>query len=64
MQEGLLTMEKVYTMGQLLAGQAPRPKEGETAFFKTVGMALFDLIAAQAIAQKAMEKGIGQKIEL
>ena len=64
LQEGLLTMEKVYTMGQLLAGQAPRPKEEETAFFKTVGMALFDLIAAQAIAQKAMEKGIGQKIEL
>ena len=29
-----------------------------------VGMALFDLIAAQAIAQKAMEKGIGQKIQL
>ena len=29
-----------------------------------IGMALFDLIAAQAIAQKAMEKGIGQKIQL
>lgn len=64
LSEGLLTMDQVITMGQLLAGQATKPKEGETAFFKTVGMALFDLIAAQAIAQKAMEKGIGQKIQL
>lgn len=47
LHEGLLTMDQVSTMGQLLAGQATKPKEGETAFFKTVGMALFDLIAAQ-----------------
>ena len=62
--EGLLTMEQVYTMGQLLAGKAPIPPKGETVFFKTVGMALFDLMAAQAIAGKALEKGIGQQIQL
>ncbi|HCJ59042.1 MAG TPA: ornithine cyclodeaminase, partial [Clostridiaceae bacterium] len=31
--------------------------------FKAVGMALFDLFAAQRIFEAAKEKGIGQKIK-
>ena len=35
-----------------------------TTWFKSVGMALFDIVVAQLIYNKAKEKGIGQEIEL
>lgn len=36
----------------------------KTTFFKTAGMALFDLLAAQMIYEKAREKNIGIDVEL
>jgi len=37
--------------------------ENKTIFFKSVGMALFDLTTASAVYQLAMEKNIGQHLE-
>ncbi|WP_432662924.1 ornithine cyclodeaminase family protein [Wukongibacter baidiensis] len=39
-------------------------KKGNTTLFKSVGMALFDLVVAEFIYIKAMEKGIGQSINM
>lgn len=36
----------------------------ETTLFKSVGMALFDIKVSELIYKKALEKGIGQRIEL
>jgi ornithine cyclodeaminase/alanine dehydrogenase-like protein (mu-crystallin family) len=35
-----------------------------TTLFKSVGMALFDLTVARLIYRKALQLGLGQKIEL
>ena len=51
------TMEKWITAGEKI-------KEGETTLFKSVGMALFDLVVSDLIYQKAGEKGVGTNIEL
>ncbi len=34
-----------------------------TTFFKSVGMALFDLLTAEKVYNKAIEKGIGTQVE-
>ncbi len=42
----------------------PLHSQGETLFFKSVGMALFDLATAIAIYQHAIENQVGVKLEL
>ena len=37
-------------------------EQNETRCFKSVGMGLFDVRTAQLIYEKALEKGIGQKL--
>lgn len=37
---------------------------GETTLFKSVGMALFDVVVSELIANQALEKGLGQEIVL
>lgn len=34
-----------------------------TKFFKSVGMALFDLMVAKSIYERALEKNVGTKVE-
>lgn len=41
-----------------------RENDEEITFFKCVGTAYFDLVAAIGVYKKAMELGIGQKVEL
>ena len=38
-------------------------RETKTTFFKSVGMALFDLLTAEKVYQKAIEKGKGTQID-
>lgn len=58
--------DQLESMGRIIISS----KEGkasinkETTFFKSVGMALFDLVAAQLVYEKAIEKGLGQKINI
>jgi len=62
LQQGLIPQSQVITMGQYIAGGF-QPEVGETTFFKSVGMALFDIVTADLIYRKAVEKGLGQPIK-
>lgn len=62
---GLLKREQVLNFGKdyLSLPQKPVVSSG-TTLFKSVGMALFDLVVANMIFQKAMEKGIGANADI
>lgn len=62
LDEGLLTMDRVAYMHDLLKKGEEIP-EGRTTFFKSVGMGLFDICAAQYLMEAAREKTLGQEIE-
>ena len=65
LQKGWITQDQVMTLGRFLAehGTAHQVK-GQTTLFKSVGMALFDVCTSKFIYEKAMQKGLGQKISL
>jgi len=54
-----ITKEQITTLGKYLMNPQPR---NETTFFKSVGMALFDVCAAKLIYEKATAKALGQEI--
>ena len=58
---GLLTQDRVRYFGDYLAAKekGAAPALGETRYFKSVGMGVFDTIAARAILRAAREKGLG-----
>lgn len=65
LREGWLPRERVVPLGRLLTGaESSAGLPQETTLFKSVGVALFDLCAAGLIYQKAVEKGLGERIEL
>jgi ornithine cyclodeaminase/alanine dehydrogenase-like protein (mu-crystallin family) len=52
-------------IGELAAGQIPgRVTDDEITFFKSVGIAYFDLAVAAAVYEKAIQAGIGTKVEI
>ncbi|MFP4050572.1 MAG: ornithine cyclodeaminase family protein [Thermoplasmata archaeon] len=55
--------DQIQTMGKLLNGEIDLDLN-KTTFFKTVGMALFDLVTANLVYKKAEELGFGIEIEL
>jgi len=63
LEHGLIKEENIHTLGKLMNGSIQIDDTG-TTFFKSVGMALFDLMAARAIYQKAKMRGIGTEINL
>ena len=65
LETGVLKQEDVKYMEDLIhdVKNGNAHEHNETTFFKSVGMGLFDLCAAQLVYEKALEKGIGQKIE-
>jgi ornithine cyclodeaminase len=61
LKEGWIKEDKIKLFSEIITdGGFKKPK---TVFFKSVGMALFDLFAAQKIYGVAQERGIGQKIK-
>lgn len=63
LREGWLKRDQVTTLGRFLADGKPRSRaKEETTFFKSVGMALFDVCASKLIYENATQKGLGQKI--
>ena len=57
--------DRIFTLGKLINGDVSRsPEAGETTLFKSVGMALFDLIVSEFLYRKAKEKGLGQEVSL
>lgn len=63
LKNGWIKEHQVSTMGKWLK-TGEKIKEGETTLFKSVGMALFDLVVSDLIYQKAEEKGLGTEIIL
>ena len=62
-KENWIKDDQVVEIADLVAGKILVDKKiTETRIFKSVGMGLFDLIAAQAFFEKAVKLNIGQKI--
>jgi ornithine cyclodeaminase/alanine dehydrogenase-like protein (mu-crystallin family) len=60
-----LNPESGTELGEVLLKQrAGRRSEKETTIYKSMGHAMEDLVAANLVYQKAIEKGIGSKFEL
>ena len=63
MRHGLLREEQIETLGHfILSGRGPERGTYGTTFFKTVGMALFDLTAARLAYANAMGQGLGTEL--
>ena len=62
LKKGLLPKDRILTLGKLISGKET-PDTSGTTFFKSVGMALFDLLTAETIYKKAREKQTGTEIE-
>jgi len=61
---GVLKEEQISTLGAQIASAAPADRgEFGSTFFKSVGMALFDLRVAQAIYSRATSSGLGVELE-
>lgn len=64
-EKGLLKNSQIETFGNYLLNETNKEEIVKgTTWFKSVGMALFDIVVAQLIYEKAKEKGIGQKVEI
>lgn len=63
--DGLLSADRVKFMGDFLKEKHEGITHdlGSTRFYKSVGMGIFDLMAAQSIATNAREKNIGKTIK-
>jgi len=73
LKNGWITQDRILTLGKLIgessradagAGIQPANRKARTTLFKTVGMALFDLVVTDMIYEKAAEKGLGQEVDL
>ncbi len=63
LEDGLLAEERILSFGDYLAHCAEKEKVKQgTVWFKSVGMALFDVVIADKIYKKALEQGIGTKV--
>lgn len=62
LQKGWLKDEQIVSIASLVTGK--EKLSGDTTLFKSVGMALFDLVAARLVYSKAREKGVGVEVEV
>jgi ornithine cyclodeaminase len=63
LQTGKLREDQLETLGHFIAsGREPERGAHGTTFFKTVGMALFDLTTAQLAYTNAIQKGLGTRL--
>ncbi|HBX71295.1 MAG TPA: ornithine cyclodeaminase [Chloroflexi bacterium] len=63
-QRGLLYPEEMAELGEVILGQRPgRTSSEQITFFKSVGVAVQDAIAAQLALQNAIELGCGQVVD-
>jgi len=62
LEKNLTVDDRIFRLGELING-TKQLDTTKTTFFKTVGMALFDLMAAQMVYEKALEKDLGTEVE-
>jgi len=63
LKKGWISRDQVLTAGKLISGEE-KVDLNETYLFKSVGMALFDLVVSEYIYRKAKEQGIGTEVEM
>ena len=65
LKNGWIRKEQIFTLGKLINGNVVNnPGETQTTLFKSVGMALFDVMVTNLIYEKAVQKGFGQYVDL
>ena len=64
LKKGIISKKQIFSLGQLIRseGVADRGEIG-TTFFKTVGMALFDLVAAQLVYECSRDRRVGTLLD-
>jgi len=64
-QEGRFGPDHIVAeLGQVVAGTTGRRSDGEVTIFKSLGLAVEDVTAAQLAYRRAVERGIGQELSL
>jgi len=64
-KNGWITSDQIFTLGHLLdADEDPASIHQETTFFKSVGMALFDICVSKLVYENVMRKGLGKQVDL
>ncbi len=56
--------KQIIPLGKLITGEETMYPSGQTTLFKSVGMALFDLLTADYIYKKAKDRKIGTEVDL
>jgi len=62
LDNGIIQEDQIYTLGQLIDKKVIID-ESKTTLFKSVGMALFDLMVAKKIYSNALQRGIGTEVK-
>jgi ornithine cyclodeaminase/alanine dehydrogenase-like protein (mu-crystallin family) len=65
-QKGLLKKEDIHgELAEIIMGKKPgRTSPAEITFFKSIGFAMEDAVMAERVYKKAVEKGLGKKVEI
>jgi len=58
---GLISRDKIHILSDIINGSLTIDPT-KTTLYKSVGMALFDLFSAKYIYEKALSKGLGEKV--
>lgn len=64
LESGWIKRDQLIPFGRFLRDKESCGAMGDTTLFKSVGAALFDIVAAEFIYRRALEKKIGQKVDL
>lgn len=65
LSNGELTLDEVAgTLGEVVAGVAPRPGADHTTLFDSTGLAIQDVALARAIYDEARRRGVGHEVDL
>jgi len=62
LQSKLISEDKIFTIGELIHGTKKAPSGNQTILYKSVGMALFDVLVGEKILACADQKKIGQTL--
>jgi ornithine cyclodeaminase len=64
-RDGILDASRVAELGEIVAGSRPgRASPDEITVFKSVGNAVQDVVAAQAVVEAAIRRGIGAEVRI
>jgi ornithine cyclodeaminase len=64
LEQGWIKEDQLKNMANFLSDkELVQKKKGRSVIFKSTGMALFDVVVADIIYKKAVEKGVGEKLD-